>query len=294
MPGTAPGEQPLPPGTTVKLDCGGLSYCSTGGSGQLAGGPGALAGAPFPACCDPQGSGLGTIAGGADGYFSLWPLAGSSQIGSGDTYIERVAEPSGAVSESSLVLGFVFDTTPALASLSDGSHSYDLTYPVRPGDPGTTSAPFVVSAGATGHVVLTLTSWRPQRSGIAGAGEPTFMDIGHLDYTLDIPNRPIAPGAPASEGGGPGACPPTTLASLSPELSVVSDPSEGPFAGALADASSDAPANPTRKLELSLDVTACLASAGISWNSGETLDIALAGRDEHNDNAQTGFSLQLK
>ena len=73
----------MPRPTRSRLDCGGLSYCSAGGSGYSA--EPFPNGLPFPGSFDQDGDGFGTITAGPTGDFQLHTRAPSDKIGSGDT-----------------------------------------------------------------------------------------------------------------------------------------------------------------------------------------------------------------
>ena len=109
-------------------------------------------------------------------------------IGSGNAFIYRVS--SGAVeTQIPATLNYVFSTTPALQTYSTGSGSGTISYPVSPGTPGTRNNPIGVPSG-NGKVAMTY--WRPQRKAIAGSGEgSSWVDIGKLRYTADVPNGPM-------------------------------------------------------------------------------------------------------
>jgi hypothetical protein len=273
----------VPQGDVVALDCGGLTYCSAGGTGQLlTGGCAATCISqpngtfvPFPSCCDPSSDGFGNLRGpdalglGSDNHSNNWaflyPRATSSQIGSGDAFVLRVTS-AGALTQIPVTLGFVFDTVPALASYNDGAgDSGTISYPAPSGAPGTESNPIPLAANSTGDVVLSTKFWRPQRKGIPGAGEPTAMDIGHLQYTIDATNlAQNAAGSPA-----PGAPSPATASVCSAASLSTSDPSlsvsgGGSGLGFVVDSSADQPANPANLLSFNVDLTKCLTDAGAS------------------------------
>jgi len=267
----------VPQADAVALNCGGLAYCSAGGTGQLlTSGCAATCTSqpngtfvPFPSCCDPSGDGFGNLRGpdavglGSDNHPNNWaflyPRATSSQIGSGDAFVLRVTS-AGTLTQIPVSLAFVFNTVPALASYADGAgNSGSISYPAPPGAPGTQSNPIPLAANSTGDVVMSMKFWRPQRKGIAGAGEPTAMDIGHLGYTVDATSL-------AQDVAGPGN---TAAATCSAESLSTSDPSlsvsgTGSGLGFVVDSSADQPANPANLLNFSIDLTKCLTDAGAS------------------------------
>jgi hypothetical protein len=171
---------PVPGGDGVELDCGGLGYCSAGGTGRVGD-------QPFPGDFDGDGNGFGSMLGasreGASGReLTLLPHATTSEIGPGDTFIERV-KSGGAESEIPGSLAYAFNTVPALASWTDGSTSGTIDYPAGPNPPGSQENPIVVEGNSQGHVVFEMTFWRPQRAAFPGeSGE--FIDVGRLRYSF--------------------------------------------------------------------------------------------------------------
>lgn len=261
----------VPDGDSVELDCGGLTYCSTGGTGR------ALEGGAFPGAYDGDGDGFGAIFRGSTGDFQLGVGARASQIGSGDAFIERVTTGP-TTTQLPGILNYMFSTTPALARWADGSASGNVSYPAGPGSDGTAQNPISLTAGADGHVVATLTYWRPQRKAIEGSGEGAgWIDIGGLGYSADIPNGPSA-GAPGAPGGpGSGRCDGGAYGTGDPSMSVNGDQ--------VLDAAGDRPADPGNQLTFFVDVTRCLANGGATWNPGETLGVDIQARSNYGDNA---------
>lgn len=267
----------VPAGDQVALDCGGLSYCSAGGTGQLQTNPSPNAPKqPFPSCCDPSNSGFGNLRGpsalglGVDGNANNWgffyPTATSSQVGSGDAFVLNVTS-GGAVTQIPATLAFVFDTVPALASYDDGAgNSGAIAYPASASAPGTVGNPIPVSANSSGNVVLAMRYWRPQRKGIAGAGEAASMDIGHLQYTVDPTSLAQAADAAANPGTPPSghpyaaSCSAGSLSTADPNLTITTS---GP-GGYAVDSSIDQPSNPGNLLSLTVDLTKCVTDAGAS------------------------------
>jgi len=260
-------------GDQVELDCGGLSYCTSGGTGRVRAPGGFDPGPNFPSCCDSDGDGFGTMtgtpspAGGQE--MQLYPLATAAQIKSGDVLIQRVTS-GGTETAVPSTLNFVFNTTPALTSwTSTGGQSGSVTYPVAAGAPGTSLNPFVVGAGADGNVVVSMTFWRPQRRAIAGAGETgDFIDIGHLQWS----SRLITAGQNQRVLDCPGAYS-TSDPNLSP--ASASDP-----IGGVIDGVDDAPANPSHTLTYSLNITSCLAAKGVAFNSGDSVQLEIVARSQ--------------
>jgi hypothetical protein len=253
---------------------GGLTYCSRGGTGK-AGLPGTNA-PPFPACCDADNDGMGTMVPGPNppvpgepsGMF-LAHGATTAQIGTGDLIIERFTR-AGAPAELSAMLQYVFATTPALISYSDagGTPNTSISYPAPP-------APLPVRANAQGEVLATLTFWRPQRRPIA-ADPPSpsgWIDIGGLLYTA------------TNSDGRP--CPGAALSSSDPNLRLV-DGFQGNPGASFQDTAPNlaAVAASNNRFAYRLNLTRCLASKGLSFNVGDTRPFTLLGGNaDTQDNA---------
>jgi hypothetical protein len=277
-----------PHDATTELDCRGLSYCSAGGTGRVGfTGPTATvsSGAPFPACCDPDGDGFGTLnlapfdpgSEGHPGQFFLAHRATTSEIGTGDVLIER-ATSGGAESQFPIALQDVFATVPALVSYDDGGGAETVSYPVAPstpgcpppgcgpGGPGTFGNGLRVAARPNGDVVLTLTFWRPQRKSIPGETSE-WTDIGGLAYTAPRLINPELPGPQQFPGAGP--CPQGAFSTTDRNLA----PSASSQEGGLKDTATDQPASPANVITYTLNVTRCLATTGLSWEPGHELQL---------------------
>jgi hypothetical protein len=278
----------VPQADKVELDCGGLTYCSVGGTGATEIPGPTLTPAPFPGPDgDDDGDGMATITAGPTGDFQLRTRATSAQIGSGDAFVEHVTT-GGQELQVPGVLNYVFSTTPAIQSYSvDGGGAGTFSYPVAEGTPGTMTHP--IAAPATGDVILHVTFWRPQRRPITGAGETGWMDMGGLGYSFDVgnPMSPPTPGVPPAPPIHPvGGCQASTV-TPGPGFGPGSDPMLGLF-----DAATDQPADPSHTLTLSVNLTACIAAAGGSWTSGQTLMVGLTARSVNNDNAAENIQLK--
>jgi hypothetical protein len=273
----------------VELNCNGLSYCSQSGTGEACLNcfttpyPGQYA--AFPAVSLDPATGFGELIGPAvpnDGLISpgsfgqafvLYPHANSSQIGSGNV-ITTDATFGGVTTDTPQTLGFVFQTTPAITSYSDtAGHSGTITYPDTTGFGSPDGPPIQVATGPNGDVVVTLTFYRPQRPGVAGAGEAPFMDIGHLGYALSV----LAPGQNQLQT----PCDPSDYSNLSPTLSLItaSLPATGPNACVLVDSAPDRAATPgsTSTLSFTVDLTRWLATKGVSFPVSKALTFNLSG-----------------
>jgi hypothetical protein len=262
----------------VELNCNGLSFCSPGGSGEAelasGAGSGAAPNVAFPAASVDPATGLGELVGPAapagllspgpnqlDG-FTLLPNAPSGQVGSGDVITENVTS-KGASTQVPTTLDFVFLTTPALSSYADtAGDSGNVVYP-EPTTAGPDTAlgtgrdPIKVAPGPNGDVVATLAFFRPQRLGISGAGEPQFMDIGHLNYTISA--------GLMQPGRSSGPCPLAAYADPSRSLAVTRGTNNFPTGvkefGLLTDAAADQPASAANALSVTVDLTRCVGGA---------------------------------
>lgn len=256
------------PGEQVELDCGGLVYCSLGGTGTSLEGN-----KPFPAAFDGDGDGFGLLSVGPSGDFQLRTGAKAAQIGSGNAFVEHITK-GGVETQLPGVLNYAFSTTPALTSWNAGGVTGSITYPVAPGAPGTMGNPIAI--GGSGDAIVSMTFWRPQRKPIPGSGEGSdWVDIGRLKYTADVPNAPR--GGFGGPGQGPGNCPAASYTATSPSLSVGAD--------GVIDGASDAPSTPANTLTFSVNLTQCLAKAGLVWTAGQVLQVDIQARSEFGDNA---------
>ncbi|MEK6276844.1 MAG: hypothetical protein AABM29_02370 [Actinomycetota bacterium] len=280
------------PGDSSELDCGGspnpsppppllggLVYCSRGGTGRVFQPGVPPTDAPyFPDCCDPDNDGFGTlqpVSGGPGPAMFLRHGATTAQIGTGDVLIQRVTT-GGVESQFPAALQFVFSTVPALVSYSDtAGHSATVPYPVTPGPPPTPGGPgtqgngFPV-AGPGGDVVVTLTFWRPQRRPIPPeTGD--WIDIGGLTYETIFQHVGPLPGGITVQK----PCPQSAYSSTDPQLGppppLVPDPG-------LTDRATDRPASSTNTLTFTVNLTQCLTSLGVPWNSGEEASIDFLAR----------------
>jgi hypothetical protein len=263
---------------TTELDCGTLSYCASGGTGENNN-------QPFPGTAggtfDPDSDGFGTITRGGTGDFQLQTKATSAAIGAGDTLIERVTAADGSERQIPGVLNFVFNSTPAIKSLtvnSGAEQTIDYTATPRLG-----SRQNCIQAPAAGDVVLNITGWRPQRPGVSAAGEAAFVDIGKSLITIDIPNGPVQGGAPG--GNGPGNC-------AGSAYSVTSDTNLTITGEGLQDSKADIDAVNTNTYNFTIDLSACLNNApggAINWPANSELYVDLQFRSKDGDNAAQKF-----
>jgi hypothetical protein len=191
-------------------------------------------------------------------------------------YLQRYADGEGAVVEVPGMLNFVFHTTPAVKTVQTGVRTYEVAYPVVPGSPGTRGNPFHVPTA--GDATVTLTVWRPQRQGIAEAGEASLMDMGNLRLVTNLPQGPCDPAGPGGCPSGPGLCPSSVYGEADPNLGIVFD--------GLQDALGDRPADPANAFTYTIDLSACVETVpGVSWDAGETLMVPVQMMNVYGDNA---------
>jgi hypothetical protein len=234
----------------AELDCGGLVYCSAGGTGMHMDGLPHVTGdwlnrQPFPACCDSNGDGFGSFDLTAERHginLYLAPRATADQIRTGDVLVAHITNKD--LSHEDLVgtLGPVFATVPALASYTDALGTHEVHYPI------TQNINLPVAAGPTGDVKVRLTFWRPQRRAIpeeVTASGSKWIDMGGLSYTAGVwPSQPY--------------CPSSAYSDPDPSLTV-SD------RGILIDSARDQPADPRNTFSYTLNLTQCFAVGGVGW-----------------------------
>jgi hypothetical protein len=267
-------------GETSELDCGVLSYCSSGGTGQNNN-------QPFPGAAggsfDADGDGFGSITRGGTGDFQLITKAKSSTIGAGDTLIQRIKSSDETERHIPGLLNFVFNSTPALKSIAvNGAAAQNIDYSANP---RLGSRQSCIQAPASGNVVLNITGWRPQRPGLSSAGEAQFVDIGRSIITIDIPNGPVSVGAPGGGSSGPGNC-------LSSAYSIPGDTNLTIVSDGIQDGKNDSNADSSNTYNFTVDLTSCLNNArsgAINWPANSELYIDLQFRSKDGDNAAQKF-----
>ncbi|MCB0329965.1 MAG: hypothetical protein KDD70_09885 [Bdellovibrionales bacterium] len=270
-------------GETTELDCGTLSYCSSGGTGtkvdDMSDFPGTAGGAN-----DADSDGLGEITKGMTGDFQLMTGASAGDISGGDTFIQRISNGTTERLATGM-LNFVFNSTPAIKTLAVNSGTaQSIDYAATP-ILGSNSNCFI--APPTGDVSVTIEGWRPQRPGETDAGEAEYVDLGNSLITADIPNAPCTlSGMGGCMGMGPGNCASSSYTTSDPNLSVVTD--------GVQDNRGDVDADATNTYALTLNLTNCLATANsgaIAWNLGETLFVDFQFRSAFGDNAAQKFCI---
>jgi hypothetical protein len=276
----------IPSGASTELDCGdpntGLVYCRRNGSTGTVFQPVPPSAQPrFPSCCDPDNDGFGTLVpppnvppNSGAGAMSLVHGARTDQIKTGDQLIKHVNDANGVeIATFTATVQYLFVTVPALFSYDDdgpgGRAPTVLSYPYSPD----VAHEFPISARpagdpSAGHVVVTLTFWRPQRRRIAGDPAPqagdsaTWTDIGGLSYGVNL--------GPTGGGGFPATCPQGAFSEDDPNLGPVSG---GGFIGFTDSRQpADQPANPANKLTFTVNLSQC----DPSWNTGETRFLELS------------------
>lgn len=279
-------------GETSELDCGSLGYCTTGGTGSVAGGGGGAFPGPLGGTLDPDSDGHGTITKGGTDDFQLQTGAVAADINAGDSFIQEVT--SGAsVSKFFKKLDFVFKGTPAIETIviNPGTASettQNFSYPIASGSPGTMGNCLTANPDGSGNINLQLTAWRPQRKGIPALGEAQFVDIGLSDITVDIPNEPCTIGSGCSAPRMPNNCTSVTYSESDPNLSITG--------GKLLDTKADADADPANTVTFTVDLKACLAESGDVLDAGEEVSLDLQFRSVSSmggsDNSAVQFCVQ--
>jgi hypothetical protein len=204
--------------------------------------------------------------------------------------ITEVVTNAGTTIDTPTTLDFVFSTVPAIASYSDtAGDSGMINYPDT-SDLGTFQNPIDVAAGPNGDVVVGFTVWRPQRAGVAGAGESPLMDIGDLWYALDAASGP-------PQGGQVAQCSASSYSNLSPTLTLQNGGPGQNFApsgdGSLVDSTSDTRANSANTISFTVDVTQCLAGHGTTFPVDQPMQFDISANSQSSsDHANQTFWLE--
>ncbi|MCB9030399.1 MAG: hypothetical protein H6619_05050 [Deltaproteobacteria bacterium] len=278
-----------------ELFCGdattGLEYCRPGGTGAVL-----MSSTAFPDDVDTDSDGGGTITKGGTGDFQLKTgVTDADNIGSGDT-LTQVVTDSDTDTETTYIanLDFAFTSTPAISALTldpagtNTSLFTEASYPVSGSGTGTSNSPFSVTTNGSGKVVLGITTYRPERPGITGAGEADLMQIGNSLIVIDIPNAPSSGGTAAQ---GPGGCAISTYSESDTDLSISGDTlvdAQGDFDG---DTETDGDGNKT--VTFSVNITDCLATVSETLDSGEKLKIDLQFKNSAGDNTAQAFYIAV-
>ena len=147
-----------------------------------------------------------------------------------------------------------FASVPALKEVTAGGQVKNIDYSLKAVNGagaanGTQSNPIVVPAN---NKVITLTFWRPQRSGVISAGESRFVDMGGLRYGFYVGvNRVCDSGA------------------MTPVSSTLTNsPGAGDFAHTpLVDSAKDSAPNAANTLSFTVDLSKCEGGSAPSIGS---------------------------
>ena len=287
-----------------ELDCRGLVYCSRGGTGLRDASQFDRSPQPFPACCDPDANGLGSLdpdfAGTSELGLQLEPHSPSNQFRAGDVLLVHAqckspCGPGGSRQEDLVsTLGSVFATTPALKSYTDELRTeHPVPYPI----PAGTTFPLVEDPkDADQDYTVTLTFWRPQRRPVpeelsAGAGE--WIDMGGLIHFAKIPGRDVTTFCPATtysnyEGQGLVA----TEQQIPSDLGARSVP-------VFIDSALDHAAAPGNVFSYTLNVSRCLAARGQAFTPGGKAALVFVAQlplvpGQPINNAQAGYAFSAQ
>ncbi len=173
------------PFTGAYVDCGALPYCNSAtGTAVMTGmgGPSTPLGSLWRSWRpngNPQGNGLDQSSGGF--AIGLQPRATTAQLAPGDLFNVVFRASAGDVTTPVALASYPV-TVPAVKTVTTGGTTTTIDYG-NPSGPGANNST-AIQVGADGGVELEY--WRPQRRGIAGAGEPAMIDMGHLRYTMSI------------------------------------------------------------------------------------------------------------
>jgi hypothetical protein len=281
---------PLPLGP-AELDCGGLVYCRSGGSGMDI-----TRALPFPGAFDPDGDGFGSMTDvrpfspDRDGFgttehinrpiFGFAPRIGLRQqngegLGTGDAFVERFA--NGRAQPAAL--GYVFDSVPAIRSWDDGTGRHAIQYPVPRLAPGTDMHAQRIRTDRP----LTLEVWRPQRRAIPGeAGCPVAaaacdepVDIGGLTY--------IVAGKTSEQNRRTWHCPASAYSAPAAERERVRLDARG-----VVDLAEDAPTARENTITFSVDLRRCRFDGGGEWPGFPSISVYVAAVSRFGDAAEGG------
>lgn len=218
---------------------------------------------------------------GDTGDAQIRPGALPSEIGSGDCFVETIADGT----KYPGTLNFVFNTAPALKSYQWDTQ--DAATEIAYNDDGTVAAgsTFTKPAGAS---QLTLTFWRPQRRATpaeAAAGS-TWIDMGGLMYIIQI----IGP--TTVDNPAPGNAPQDSYSNASANgipITLTPD-NEG-----VLDPTADVPASSGNTVTFTIDFTKCYSEADwASFTTGDVIDIDLMAQSKYGDNASYGLRFEMQ
>lgn len=265
--------------TAVNVDCFRLRYCRRGD------GTATIFEQPRPTeppggsrwiDYDPDGDGLPNLAKNTRLPGEAWDIGVRSRVPSSDISpadtINFLPRTGAGETTISTTMGAYFVTTPGIHTYDDGSGPKAVSYPPKPGDPGT--------SGGRNDIQLqservTLTFWRPQRPAIPGAEGGDYVDMGKLHYTVFAPNGP------------PSGCKAEDYSNLSPTLRLDSDG----YYDILSDTAEDAPPDSGNLLSVTVDLGQCLRRAGIPTEQCGSL--GLEARTDAANNAAQGMWVRM-
>lgn len=172
------------------------------------------------------------------------PQMGTADVTPGSLFSMNMTTGGKVVGSVAGTLAPYFASVPALKEVGVGGQTKSIDYSKKEvtgagGALGTQGNPIVVPAG---NKTISLTFWRPQRSGVTDAGEGRFVDMGALRYGFYVGvNRKCDAGA------------------MTPQSStLVSSPGTEEFAHTpLVDSAKDAAPNPANTMTFTVDLSKC-------------------------------------
>ena len=163
-----------------------------------------------------------------------------------------------------------------------GGVTTTITYPALQNMSGSSNNAIAAPNAWDGN--LTIVAYRPQRPGIAAAGEGDYIDIGSSKITVDIPNAPCSTSGGCS-GNGPGNCALSTYSTSDSNLSSSGDT----LLDTRGDKTSDISNASDALVTFTLNLDACLASSSLTLASGQKVALDLQFRSNDGDNAAQKF-----
>jgi hypothetical protein len=268
------------PGETlqsVNMECPNLSYCRVPDGTATFTDPLNFANQTPDICpqaksfveCDSDGDGLPNLfpnprlPGMLTTFF--FPRAPLSAMTAGDTMVFHIVTDKSKTDYAS-TLGPFFVTTPVIKTV-DG---YSPSYPVKEGDRGTQSGqPIELSS-----TKVTYVAYRPQRLAIQGAESGTYMDMGHLKYSVEDPTN---------RGGD--NCPLDSYSDTSPTLTPEGN---GPDQW-LSDSADDSAPDPQNTIAFTVDFAKCVAEDGGPSIAGQRMNLTITARTPRGESAFQKF-----
>ena len=216
--------------------------------------------------CDTSGSPmLGGMCGGVSTNFNrqFIPQLPSTDVKPGSLFTMNFSKGGLVTKSVAGTLSPYFASVPALKEVTVGGQVRNIDYALKAvngagGAWGTQGNPLVVPSG---NKTITLTFWRPQRSGVTDAGESKYVDMGGLRYGFYVGvNRVCDSGAisPVS----------STLANSPGGQDVAHTP--------LVDSAKDAAPNAANTLSFTVDLSKCEGGAAPSIGSSAQMVTLIA------------------